>query len=703
MTEEVEEEKDPFSFKGKNTKFGKGVILNDINSVLEYIIDIVESQNNNISKLDLNKFLIKYIIYNKEKITEKIHKKVLEAFIYCLKYFLDYKIKRKDLISQNEDKFNIHSLSKRSLDEQDTIFQSVLNLLSDLISSDNIKFTDEELFKIKLASGKPFNLINIKIAEKSKNYKDCIKLYLEEEKPKLKEKIYKWIEDKFDYFNKELNKENQENILLDIKKDYSKFIDAIIEKSSELVQIKLDRTKIIVDKYLKNDEKLRVYNNLKKFPKEQFEFLELLLYRNSEKIKEIDEENIREENGEEKEKNIDLFELYKSNMNENDNNKNMNKEKIYRKQFDSLLIEQINLLINLKRENEIRKYLEKNIRFYQTFPLREALNKCIENDIIDGALYIYQLLNENKEAFDLTLRILDKSFNKYKESSEKDDKDFLDKLDSCLKICKRNSESLLKKEQKIKNKKELENEGGEQLWFDLLKKLYEYEDSLENNKNKEKIKATLDEGVALLLKEICSYVRIQELIKYVTENQKKAQYKEYKAILEKMLRNNNSFDRVLHNVMIILKNSIENSESTRKKVTSRGNNYNIKKCDVCNQFFDNSKKEIVYFFGCGHQSHERCCYKKKLNNSKNIIIIENEDNFIPGCEVCRKNRIEDENKNEDEYENFILNEDKEASENINVNKDNIKMNAFKFGNKENKFKKLNKYDKKYQNEASIFY
>ena len=50
-----------------------------------------------------------------------------------------------------------------------------------------------------------------------------------------------------------------------------------------------------------------------------------------------------------------------------------------------------------------------------------------------------------------------------------------------------------------------------------------------------------------------------------------------------------------------------------------------------------------------------------------------------------------------------MNEDKEASENINVNKDNIKMNAFKFGNKENKFKKLNKYDKKYQNEASIFY
>ena len=702
---EVEEDFDPFSFKEKKTNFGKGVKLNDMNSVLEYIIDIVESQSNYISKLDLNIFLIKYIVSKgKEKITEKIHKKVLEAFIYCLKYFLEYKIKRKDLISQNEDKFNIHSLSKRSLDEQDAFFKSVSNILSDLLISNNIKFTNEELFKIKLASGKPFNIVNIKIAEISKNYKDCIKLYLEEENQKSTGDIYDWIEKNFKYFNNELKKETQENILVDKKKDYSNFIDAIVEKIPELVKIRLDSTKEIVKNYLKNDEILRIYNNLKYCPKEQFEFLELLLYQNSEKIKEVEENNIPEENAEDHEKKIDLFELYKNNMNKNDNKNNLNKEKIYRKQFDNLLIDQISLLIKLKRENEVEKYLKKNIDFYQTFPLREALNKCIENDLIDPAIYIYQVLNENKESFDLTLQILDKSFNKYKESSEIEEKDFIDKLNKCLDICKNNSKSILKKGQKEKNKKESDNEGGEQLWFDLLKKLYEFEDSLENNKNKEKIKAMLDKGVALLLNEICSYVRIQELIKYVTENQKKAQYKEYKAILEKMLRNNNSFDRVLQSVMIILKNSIENSESKRKEVTSKGNNYNIKKCDVCNKFFKNSRDEIVYFFGCGHQSHDKCCYKKKINYSKkNIIINEYDENFIPECEVCRKNRIEDENKYENEYENFILNEIKEASEKINANKNNIEMNAFKFGSKEDKLKKLNKYDKKYQNEASIFY
>ena len=705
-----EEMKDfnPFAFQGKNIKFGKGVKLNDLNSVLEYIIDVAESESTYISKLDLNIFLIKYISIGEEKISEKIHKKVLDAFINCLKYFLEYPMKRKDLIIQNEDKFNIHSLNKKVLDTQNPFFQSISNILKDLLDSGNIKFTEEELFKIKLASGKQFNIINIKIAELSKNYKDCIKLYLGEEKITSRENVFNWIEDKFEYFNKELNKE--ENELIEIKKDYSKFIDSIIGKISELVKLNLDRIKNIIGKYLKNNEKLNIYYNLKGFPKEQFEFLELLLYQKLNERKKEEEENNQEYNEEEHEKNIDLFQLYINNMNDNKISNNLKQEKIYREQFDNLLIDQINLLIKLKRENEVIKYLEKNIPIYPTFPLREALNKCIENDIIEAAVYIYQVLNENRASFDLTLQIIDRNFKKYKENPKEEESDFLRVLNLSIKICKDNSESLLKKDTKEKGKKESDSEG-EELWFDLLKKLYELEDSLENKKiikeNKEQIEETLKKGIALLLKDICNYVRIQKLIKYVTENQGKAEYKEYKTILETMLRSNNSFDRILHNVMIILKNSIENAESTRKKVTSKGNNYNIKKCDVCNKYFQNSRDEILYFFGCGHQSHEKCCYKKKINTNRNRIIInniyENEESYLPECEVCRKNRIENNNKIDDEYENFIMNEDREIAENVILTKENIKMKAFKFGNKKDKFKKIDKYDAKYQNEVSIFY
>jgi hypothetical protein len=49
-----------------------------------------------------------------------------------------------------------------------------------------------------------------------------------------------------------------------------------------------------------------------------------------------------------------------------------------------------------------------------------------------------------------------------------------------------------------------------------------------------------------------------------------------------------------------------------------------------------------------------------------------------------------------------LSEDREVTDNIVISKENIKIKAFKFGNKKDKFKKLEKYDMKYQNEVSIF-
>ena len=130
---------DPFALKGQSTNFGSGVKLNNINSVLEYIINLVESQSSIISNLDLYRFLIKYVSNGNETIDEKIHTKILEAFIYCLKYCLEYSYKRKDLITQNEDKFNNHFLSKKSIDTQNPFFIHISNLLNDLIDSKKIE------------------------------------------------------------------------------------------------------------------------------------------------------------------------------------------------------------------------------------------------------------------------------------------------------------------------------------------------------------------------------------------------------------------------------------------------------------------------------------------------------------------------------------------------------------------------------------
>ena len=267
----------------------------------------------------------------------------------------------------------------------------------------------------------------------------------------------------------------------------------------------------------------------------------------------------------------------------------------------------------------------------------------------------------------------------------------------------------------INEKDKKEYKEGEKLWFELLKRLYEFDDELENKKdidenNKKIVQITLQKGIEDLLRQMCLYVTIQDLVKEVTENQGRAQYKEFKYILESMLRSNTSFDRVLNSVMVILKDAIENSESKRKKVTSKGNNYNYKKCDVCRKPFENSRNEIIYCFGCGHQSHENCCFKKKIHENKNKINInndeENEEDFIPECELCKRNKIGIENKNkwdeeeEDKNVQNILDEDMEEIK--NDSKTN-KIKSFKFGNKKDKFKKLDKYEKHYLNEVSMFY
>ena len=673
----------------------------------------------------MDTFLIKYASKTNNPIPDKLRKKILQGFINLLKYFADYRSKRKDLIAQKSDKFNIHNLSKKTLGPKDSYFINISNLLSDLINSKDYKFNDEELYKLESAATRTqFTVIKIKIAEISKKYGECLDIFIKQENQKLKENVFTWMEEKFQFFIESINeeknrKENEReeksknssriNEKDNLEKNYENFTKAVIMKIFELAKIRTDKTKRIVGKYFDNTNKLKVYNRLSEDPQIQFEFLEQLLYQPIEQMNE--EDNLNDNiDDEQKRANNDIFKLYVKNKKHKNS---IREEKKNREEFDKLMLDQIHLLIVLKRRKEIINYLEKNIKQYPNYPLREALRECVESDITDSAVYIYQTLGENRSALKYTKDNLEKSFKKYI-SNANDNKDFLDKLQVCINICIQNSESLMKKEANEKGKKYNE---GEELWFDLLKNLYDFEDqleTLETNKkidenNKKIIQITLQKVVEDLLREMCSYVSIQNLVGYVTDKQKRAQYKEFKSILESMLRSNTSFDRVLNNVRIILKDSIENSESVRKKVTSRGNNYDYKKCDVCRKNYQNSKEEIIYLFGCGHQSHEKCCYKRKLNNDNNNIILdgEEEESFLPECELCRRNKIEKKNNTKWEYEDEniksvqnVINED---MEDIKTKQPSDKKKEFKFGNKKDKLKKIAKYDKNYQNEISMFY
>ena len=742
ITEE-NEEVNPFSNSKTPPQFGKGVKLNDLNSVLLYIIELTESQGGYFSHQDLDTFLIRFAskYQTPSKIPELVRIKIFEGFTNCLKFFSEYRDIRNELINKKEDKFNCHSLSKEKIDINDFYFSEISKCLNELLDSEIYKFNNDELNQlIKVASRTPFTMLKIKIAELSKNYNECLNIFFHSKTEKLQDDVFSWLDKKFSSFNEifeeeknkakeEENKDTEidkkaiapemkdratiarENRLNNLREDLNNLRKVVIDKIGELAKMRLDKTNKIVGKYFLNIDKLNIIDNLNNNPELQLEFLNQLLNPLNPSYGTLMEEDV---NDKQYNAYFDLMNLFKKMYSKEKENI---KEKKIQEHFEKLFLQQISLLINLKRPNDIINFLKINIKLYPNYPLRKALKECMENNIIDSSIFLYQSLGESRNALNLTQKTLEIAFYNYLKDDLYDDKtEFLEKLKICMDICKENSESLTKKVTSDERKET--HKEGEDLWFDLLENLYKYEDECEKEEiqlkdskeilkiseyRRKKVKDTLQKSIEELLKQMCLFVSIQNLVEYVTENQNRAQYKEFKCILESMLRTNTSFDRVLSSTMTILKRAINNSENERRKITLQGNNYNYKKCDVCHEYFEDSKNEIVLCFGCGHQSHKACCYKRKLK--KDEFASNEDENYKPECIICHQNEIE----NADNGEKGDAKKEQGADVNevdlneVKINKNKEKAKKFKFGNKIDKFKKMSRYDKIYEDEMSMLY
>ena len=705
--------------------------LNDINNVILYIIKITESESGFFNRQDLGSFLIKYISKTKNLsiIPETIKYKAIQSYISCLSYFKNYKKLRSTLIKDKEDKFNCHSLYKETIDSNDFYYTEVYKTLRELLDS-NYTFTDKELEELFSAADEtPFTSIKIKIAELSKNYPQCLSIYIKQKDEKLTEDIFTWLERVFQkLFEIQDNEENKEKTKEIEKKNLTELHilqQSVIEKITELGEISTDKTKKIVRKFFPSSDKLNILNKLDTSPKLKYSLLIQLLYPNEDDSND-EEDSENNNNNDSQAKNY--FDLFKVNCEENtkDNIKEREEKKI-KEQFEKLIITQIELLITLNDTDEILSCTKKNIKLYtiSVYPLQKVLDLCIKKNIIDTAVYIYQIEGDNRGALELTKKSLLEAFYNYLENddeNEKSKKYFLNKLEICINICKENSEILSKKNVGESHIKET-NKEGEDLWFNLLENLYDFQGKCENTKiiiekndikktinitekKQKKVRETLQERIEDLLKQMCLYVSIQNLITSVSEKGSRAQYKEFKSILESMLRTNSSFDRVLNSIMTILQKSIENSENERMDVTLKGNNYNYEKCDVCHQPFQNNKYEIIYFYGCGHQSHDYCCYENDDS--------EEEKNMIgkPQCKICHQNEIKsvgfnEKNEDEDKNKNIEGSEENEMKK-IEIHKgrgplSKDEIRNMKYGNKKDKMKKLNQIDKKDDEKMSLFY
>ena len=639
---------------------GKEIDFNNPNSVINnIIINLVEKNKSFFIELDLSLFLIKYAskCTELEPVVGTAKKYIVQGVKKCLTFYDDYEKLKNSSSSEAKDIFKCHKLDKiikeNKIDKNNLFYKEIYKSLRDLLDS-QYQWKKEELEDIiSVCKNSPFTLVKIKLYELCKKYSDCLENYLNPNNDEVfDEDVFSWLQKTFQSFSRK-NKHLSED-------DFKNLQKAVIDNVDKLSEKSVPKTNKIIKQFYGNKEKLTIIHKLDSLPSLQYEFLrQLICPSKGGNLEELTKEKkVTEEVG---------------NENEGENNDTKANESLC-----DLLVLQIDLLIKLKKINEILPSIKEQIKTYpKIYPKQKCLEKCLEYKINDAAVYLYQSLGKNDEALSLTKNTTEKAFNTYLEDEKEESyKYFIQQLNLCIKICQDTSEAL-EKEKKIN--KDIDTKEGEKLWFDLLKTLYNFE---KKSSNKKEIEAKISENIEDLLRKMCLHVSLQNIIETVTEIQKEAQYKEFKNILGDMLRSNNSFNRILKNTKLILKSSIVKFEVERNQSSIRGNCYNNKICDVCHKNFLNSKSEVLTCFGCGHQSHTKCTYNNNNNN-------------YDECAICRRNGV-----GNNDIDKILINKvdyrKNEEKNDINLIKDGKKGDdKFIFGNRNNKIKKLKDFDKKY--------
>ena len=649
---------------------------NNTNAVMNYIIQIAQKEKGFFLEVDLGILLLKYAFKYSEKtpIPSTIKKKVTESFKKCLTFYDDYKNLKETSPNEVEDIFNCHKVKKiEQIDKKNNSFyKEIYKCLRDILDS-SYKWKKDDLNKM-LDAGKncPFTLVKIRLYEYSKNFSECLFHYLDENNKDevFSEDVFAWLQRMFQAFSRKNDELNEV--------DFKNLQQTVIDNVGKLAKISIQKTNNIIRQFYGNDQKIIIIHKLDNAPLLQYEFIKQLISPQKGgggRLEEI--KNEEEENNE-----------------ENDANNIKKNESLC-----NILLLEIDLLIKLKKFNEVLPSVREQLIIYpRVYPKEKCLQKCLDNNINDAAILIYQSLGEIEKALELTRNSVEKSFEDYLNNyNEETYKKFLGELTLRIKICEDTSEYMEKNNffsdnsnTNIKNNKtKITQKELEDIWFTVLKQLYDFHSRSNGNKD---IENKIQENINELLRKMCLHVKLRNIIETVTDIQKDSNYKEFKNILGVMIKSNNNFNRILNNTMIIMKNCITKSEEARRLGSIKGNFYNYEKCDVCNRYIDDDKNEILSCFGCGHQSHENCAYREKEDYESECSICKQSEIIDEHINIKKEKKINEEKKEEKEEEK----KDENNKIIINNEENNEKKEEENLGNtKEDKIKKLNDYDSRY--------
>jgi hypothetical protein len=635
---------------------------NNTLAIMNYILDITKNISDFFINIDLSILIIKFAFKYSEKtpLPAAFKRRVTESFKKCLTFYDDYNKLKETSPKDVQDIFNCHKVNKLSeIKKNNFFYNEIYKALRDLIDS-NYKWKKDDLNSIlELGKNCPFTLVKIRLYEYTKDFSEVMNCYLDEENKTEthSEDVFAWLQRMFQSFSRK-NEDLSEV-------DFKNLQQTVVDNVSKLAKLSIPKTNKIIKQFYGNDQKIVIIHKLDDAPLLQYEFIKQLLSPTrggGGRLEEVKTEEKKEESE------------------ENDSSKNAKNESLC-----NILLLEIDLLIKLKKFKEVLPSVREKLTLYpKVYPKEKCLQKCLENNINDASVILYQSLDETEKAMELTRNSVEKSFEEFlKDKSDEKYEKFMEELNLRIKLCEETSEYIEKNNifsddinNANDNKVEISQKEIEDIWFKVLYQLYEFEKKGENDEN---IIKKMKENINQLLRKMCLHVKLRNIIEVVINKKEDSLFKDFQNILCEMIQSNNNFNRILTNTMIIMKNCAINSEEEMLNVCIKGSYYNNDKCDFCHKEIDDKKNEKIFCFGCGHQCHEFCSFNKG-------------EEFESECPICREKEIIDEPiakkiKN-------IINDDKEIENKINI-EDNNKNKKVVSESRDEQIKKLNNYDNNY--------
>ena len=482
------------------------------------------------------------------------------------------------------------------------------DIFIEIINKDETFTKDNYRTVLNAINSTIFNELKLYLFDKIDNFGSCLQLYLDKDfnLPDKSIKLFNWI--------------NAKLIAYKGTNNYDKFIETLKENTLPLASVSINKF-YDLSKELFQGSHRTIILKLKSDKNSQLAYIELI-------IKYI----------------ISTYE---------NNEYNVPKEEMQEIKF--ILGLHIQLLCDLKKFDKIIPSL-KSCVFY---PMDECIKSCECAKVYEPLLFLYLKEGYIEKAYEMSCTYLDETFDTIIKISEKKNKLEFEKelevyykyLTDIKKICEKNA--LL-----------------EDLWFNILDKLYDYENKAEEMEKKTGSKIlsqTIIKDIKELMDKMCSFVGIKRILEVVTERNKNAGFKEFRELLMKLLNSYGNLSNILYSAKHLLTNLILENENYFQLLNLKGENLDSPKCGKCQKKFIKylNKKELIYVFNCNHTFHKDCI-NKGGDSDKEIL--------CPLCTELELSNNEFEGQSLIQRSNSII-EDKDNTK--NKNKFQVNMDAEK--------------------------